>query len=370
MAFAERIILGRQPFPIDASAAFLPRTESAESLPLWDENHLITGGRRGTGKVVALDVLKNGGNVAIGTRDIANVETFAAEARELQEAGEISREVNLEKGIVPFDVDLLDHVGIVEKVIELEGQGFVLNSWVHAAAEGMQAYNTKDKLLGGLVRLRGIRKRGTEAAFQEARVDLQRKLGEWVWQAMPGAMQSNYFGPKFLLDELFYQGMFKRGAKIINFGSIWTDQIGQPGIEVPLWYWPVAVPKKSFDLEIQSAERKSNLEMDSVYPYTVIGQVIDDTDVGAMFRGGIFQLMTAEEQTRYTEASKPMTRTDMAKAVQIMLLSDPNDTELWTPGQPRKLYVLGPTNTPEEAQANIVREIPKDHPMLTFRSPI
>lgn len=361
---------GATPLPIDASAAFLPRTESAESLPLYGKEILGTGLSHGSGKTLLLDVVRLGARVTVLTRNPDNLAPIIEEAKGLQEQGGLSKAIKVDQHIIAVQADFNNPESINRAGFMLEGD---VHAAIHASAAGMEQFMTRDKFLGDLVRLRGIKKRDGKEAFERARDEVQRKLAGWVADALPQAMQVNYAGPKLLLHYLLDEntGHMRHGGKFINFASAWTDQVGQPGANVPYWYEvPVALPKQALDRETQRDESRLALEARGIFTYTVVGQVIDDTDVGKMFNTLIFPLMDEGEQESYRAQTKPMNTADMSRAVQIMLLADPNDPNIWTPGQPRKLYVLGPTNTQEEAQANIFRQIDPNHPMLTFKSPI
>lgn len=369
---------GNTPPRIDGSAAFLARRESAEALPLHGQEVFMTGGSQGTGKKVLFDLVGLGAHVTATSRYPEKIRKIVTEVKTAQEKGEISSEVDVEKQITPLQVDFQNKWSVKRAVQELatthDGKRF--KAEVNVQAGGMEAYSRR--LMEMMINLQKIKKEQGDKAFIEARDRMQRDLAKWVIDAMPVAMCVNYFGPTLMLDGLIEAGVFYEDAKYVNFASVWTDaevvdpelqkEQGRP--EIPLWYRTVSTSKKLHDSEIHSDEGRTHLEAYGVYPFTVVGQVIEDTLVGKMVNKFILPLLSEENRRRYQESNKPMTTADMSKAVQIMLLSDPNDPELWTPGQPRKLYVLGPTGTDEEARENIVRELPRSHPMLTFKSPI
>ena len=364
--------------PGDGRGSSLTTPEAHETLPLYDQEILGTGLSHGTGNRILSDVVRLGANVTVLTRNPDNLAVTIKELNDAQERGEISREIDLEQSIRPIQADFTNRESIITAAYlmrnELVKRGKMFDAVIHASAAGMEPFTTRDKFVGGLVNLRGVKKRGTPEQFAEARDSLQADLAGWIADALPNAMEVNYHGPTRLLHFLnphMHGPILKEGGKFINFASGWTDQVGQPGVNVPYWYEvPVALPKQAFDRELQRDGTRQAHEANGLYPYTVVGQVVEDTDVGKMFNTLIFPLMDPEEQKRYRAETKPMVMADMSKAVEIILRSDPHAPEIWIPGQPRKLYVLGPTGTPEEAATNITREIPRDHPMLTFRSPI
>ncbi|MBI2442831.1 MAG: hypothetical protein HYV40_02900 [Candidatus Levybacteria bacterium] len=366
------------PRALDASAAFLPQTESAEGLPLFGQEILVTGGSRGTGATVSLDLVGMGAKVTILTRNPEKIEgSVVKDAKTSQAGGKISGEIDIDAHITPVKVDFLNRRSIKNVGNELESKGGdKFSAEINVSAGGIEFYALR--LTKAMGKLATIRTEQGEEAFVEARAKLQQDVVQWVIRSMPMAMKVNYAGPSLLLEDLIQKGLFTDEAKYINFASAWSEaeKVAESARDldedtiVPNWYRTISESKKAHDDEIHSDEGRSYLESNGVFPYTVVGQVIDDTGVGRMVNQYLLPLLSEDDRKRYTDTNKPMMKADMSRAVQIMLLSDPNDPELWTPGQPRKLYVLGPTGTPEEARANIVREIPQDHPMLTFRSPI
>lgn len=297
---------------------------------------LVTGGSRGTGLAIVLDLHQAGAEVAVGTRSRDNYFKVLQELQKTDPLFDGER-------VHPFTADISSQKQVDAALINLDTRGFAPTDVVHAAAGGMEPFLAKVGL--GMARLARVPEDQHEAACgkfaQESR--------EWALSAMGLATSVNYEGPRYITERLVEGGGLNN---IVDESSLWTtfrDRVWVPG-----FYHGISSTKGMFEKWL---EVEDTLDAAKVSRTIVTGYVIGDTDVGKAFLR--FMLPLFPESKQEDVSSTFIQRSDMVRATRMALLREGVEVAQLV----RRLYVYGPNG-------QISNELSPDSAVFAVRLPI
>lgn len=238
----------------------------------------------------------------------------------------------------PFVVDITDKKAVAAAANQVRNEGHQISYVVFSQAGGMDSFIPK-LLNDYLIPIRAIALGKSiyevgekqKKAVEEIMAPMYEQIRVWREENIPRGMEVNYFGTINALGIL--ASTFPDGFTGVFINSTWGYLSGTEGVEIPLLYGPVDIPKAMVRDKLRQDGR---ILYEHGYPIAeLIASLVRKTRVGRMFFDYLLPITDPEQAQAIKETS--VNPEDVAEGTGIIIGRNPDEWEKY----PLELFVTG-----------------------------